>query len=172
MNTRKDGFQQCYNGQFAVDGDSQIIVAAGVEQSAADSGSLLPMIDEAHRATGAHPTIALADAGYKSEGNFLGLEECGITGYVPLGREGKQPAKEPSAELEATHRMKRRMATRTGRKRYRRRKHIAEAPFGWIKHVLGFRRFSLRGLENVRGEWNLVCAAMNLRRMGTTWAWS
>lgn len=172
MNTKKDGFQQCYNGQIAVDGDSQIIVATGVEQSAADSGSLLPMIDGAHRATGARPRCALADAGYKSEGNFRGLEERGITGYVSLGREGKQPAKEPSADLEATHRMRRRMATKTGRKRYRTRKHIAEAPFGWIKGVLGFRRFSLRGLESVRGEWNLVCAAMNLRRMGTTWAWS
>ena len=172
MNTKKDGFQQCYNGQIAVDGDSQIIVAAGVEQSAAVNGSLLPMIDEAHRSTGVHPTHALADAGYKSEGNFRGLKERGITGYVPLGREGTRPAKNPSPDLDATHRMRRRMETKTGRNRYRRRKHIAEAPFGWIKGVLGFRRFSLRGIESVRGEWNLVCAAMNLRRMGTAWAWS
>jgi len=51
-----------------------------------------------------------------------------------------------------------------GKRWYRRRKAIAELPFGWIKHVLGFRRFSLRGLEKVRGEWQLVCAALNLKR--------
>jgi DDE family transposase len=36
---------------------------------------------------------------------------------------------------------------------------------GWIKEVLGFRRFSLRGEANVRGEWNLVCLAVNLKRL-------
>jgi len=31
---------------------------------------------------------------------------------------------------------------------------------------MGFRQFSLRGLEKVSGEWQLVCAALNIRRMG------
>jgi transposase len=172
MDTKKDGFQQCYNGQIAVDAKAQIIVAAQVEQCAADSGSLIPVLDQARRNTGRHPDAVLADAGYKSEGNFRGLEERGVTGYIPLGREGKKAARDPSPGLVATHRMKRRMATKRGKQRYRKRKHIAEPPFGWIKGVLGFRRFSLRGLESVRGEWNLVCAAMNLRRMGTNWAWT
>ncbi len=48
---------------------------------------------------------------------------------------------------------------------YRRRKAIAELPFGWIKHVLGFRRFSLHALKKVQGEWQLVCAALNLKRI-------
>ena len=42
---------------------------------------------------------------------------------------------------------------------------LAEAPHGWIKHVLGFRRFSLRGLAKVRGEWDLVCLALNAKRL-------
>ena len=33
------------------------------------------------------------------------------------------------------------------------------------KHVLGFRRFSLRGLAKVRGEWDLVCLALNVKRL-------
>ena len=40
-----------------------------------------------------------------------------------------------------------------------------EAPNGWIKEILGFRRFSLRGLTKVQGEWDLVCLALNVRRM-------
>ncbi|MFN0245183.1 MAG: transposase, partial [Planctomycetota bacterium] len=40
-----------------------------------------------------------------------------------------------------------------------------EPVFGWAKHALGFRAFLLRGLRKVNGEWNLVCTALNLRRM-------
>lgn len=61
--------------------------------------------------------------------------------------------------------MEERLKSEEGQHWYRRRKAIAELPFGWIKHVLGFRRFSLRGLKKVRGEWQLVCAALNLKRM-------
>jgi hypothetical protein len=46
------------------------------------------------------------------------------------------------------------------------RKWIVEPPYGWIQNVLGFQQqFSLRGAKKVEGEWNLVCLALNLRRM-------
>lgn len=45
---------------------------------------------------------------------------------------------------------------------YRWRKAIVEAPNAWIKHVLGFRSFSLRGLRKVAAERKLVCAAPKL----------
>ena len=48
---------------------------------------------------------------------------------------------------------------------YRRRTAIVEPGFGWIMHALGFRRFSLRGEPQARGECRLVCTAVNLRRM-------
>ena len=44
-------------------------------------------------------------------------------------------------------------------------KWLSEAPYGWIKHVLGFRRFSLRGLATAGGEWDLVCLALNVKRL-------
>jgi Transposase DDE domain len=37
--------------------------------------------------------------------------------------------------------------------------------FGIIKSVLGFRQFLLRGQDRVRGEWNLVTMAWNMKRM-------
>ena len=49
----------------------------------------------------------------------------------------------------------------------RRRKWIAEPPNGWIRSVLGFRQFSLRGLHRVQAEFKLVGLALNLRRMGS-----
>jgi hypothetical protein len=57
--------------------------------------------------------------------------------------------------------MKRKLGSAAGRDIDRMRKAIVEPVFGQIKEWRGFRRFSLRGLEKVRGEWNLVCLTHN-----------
>jgi len=49
---------------------------------------------------------------------------------------------------------------------YRRRKCTVEPVFGQIKFGMGFQRFLHRGARKVWGEWNMVCAAFNLRKMG------
>ena len=164
----QDGFQQCYNGQIAVEEKSRLIVAAEVKQNAADNESLLPLTLAAEAHGGEKPERVLADAGYRSEESFRKLAEKKITAYVALGREGKGNSKIlSSAENPRTQAMEERLKSEEGRRWYRRRKAIAELPFGWIKHVLGFRRFSLRGLKKVQGEWQLVCAALNLKRIRT-----
>jgi hypothetical protein len=61
--------------------------------------------------------------------------------------------------------MKHRLKTREGKALYALRKQTVEPVFGIIKSVMGFRQFSLRGLENVQNEWTLVCLAWNLKRM-------
>jgi transposase len=157
------GFDQCYNGQIAVDEASQMIVATGLTNCAADNGELLPLIDQTHTTLGEPPTEVLADAGYRAEATFQTLETRAITGYISLGREGK-PDTTPNPAHAATQRMATRLASEVGRARYRRRKAIVEPVFGWIKAVLGFRRFSLRGAAKARGEWNVVCLALNLKR--------
>jgi len=159
-----DGFQQSYNGQAAVDGDSQLIVANAVEQNAADNGFLLPMTEAARANAGRRPARVLADAGYGSEDNFQRLRDGKITGYVSLGREGKAGRPVNPAHL-ATLSMKKRLGSKRGKAWYKRRKAIVEPVFGWIKEALGFRRFSLRGCEKAGAEWNLICTAVNLRRM-------
>jgi len=45
-----------------------------------------------------------------------------------------------------------------------------EPVFGWIKEAMGFRRWTVRGLEKVQTQWLLVCTAMNLIRLKTHWA--
>jgi transposase len=162
------GFEQCYNAQAATAEGSRIIVAADVTNCAADAGQLLPMVEAAMANTGSAADRVLADAGYCSEANLAALEEAEIDAYVAVGREGKplhRPEKSPCRA-----RMQRKLATKRGRKRYRKRKHAVEPVFGWVKSVLGFRSFSLRGIEKVKGEWNLLCMALNLRRMQALWA--
>lgn len=48
---------------------------------------------------------------------------------------------------------------------YRRRKSTVEPVFGQIQVRMGFRRFFYRGRMNVGSEWNLVCAALNVKKM-------
>ena len=76
---------------------------------------------------------------------------------------------EESAPLErpATHteQMKHALNTQAGRAAYALRKQTVEPVFGIIKSVMGFRQFGLRGLDNVRNEWTLVCLAWNFKRM-------
>jgi hypothetical protein len=57
------------------------------------------------------------------------------------------------------------LRTAVGRAIYRRRKCTVEPVIGILKEAMGFRQFSLRGQEAVRGEWCLVCLAYNLRRL-------
>jgi hypothetical protein len=72
------------------------------------------------------------------------------------------PAPENPTPVEA---MAHRLKTSEGRTLYAMRKQTPEPVFGIIKSVLGFRQFSLRGLEKVRGEWSLVTMAWNMKRM-------
>jgi len=158
------GFEQCYNPQIAVDGGSHFIVATRLTNNGADSEQLKPTVQEVYKVTEKLPGMLLADSGYCSEENLLWLEKQKIDAYVSLGREGK-PAPERNPELEATERMRAKLGTPEGKRRYAKRKTIPEPVFGWIKNVLGFRQFSLRGERTASGEWNLVCLATNLLRM-------
>ena len=169
MKTSK-GFEQCYNTQIAVDKQAQMIVAADVSQKASDVNALKPMLDQTRKNTKATPKRTLADAGYASEANFESLVSRGIEGFVALGQGEKGRQQAPAGKH--GRKMFRRMNTCRGKEHYRTRKWIVEPVFGWIKSAMGFRSFSLRGSENVRGEWNLVCFAANLRRLNGKMAWT
>ena len=167
MPTSSEGFQQCYNAGVAVDGDGQLIVATEVRANPSDQGTMLGLVDQAGATCGEAAGEVLADAGFCNERDLAELEKRGIDGYVATGREGRKAVRKSAASKPATRRMAEKLATPEGRKRYARRKWLSEAPNGWIKEAMGFRRFSVRGLAKVRGEWDLVCLALNLRRMKT-----
>ena len=167
MKTSSEGFQQSYNAQIAVEGDNQLVVATAVTDSASDQGQLVPMVDAVAQEAGEAPGQVLADTGYCNEPDLLELEERGIDGYVAVGREGKAAPAIDEEKYPAKARMAAKLATEDGRRRYGRRKWQAEAPIGWIKEALGFRRFSFRGLAKVRAEWTLVCLALNVKRLHT-----
>lgn len=65
--------------------------------------------------------------------------------------------------------MRAKLKTEQGSKTYRKRMHLAEAPFGHLKQNLGYRHFLLRGRAKVQAEFCLMCSAYNLKKM---WAFS
>ncbi len=57
------------------------------------------------------------------------------------------------------------METVVAQAAFRRRKGLVEPVFGILKEQMGARRFLLRGLKAVQGEWSLLAAAFNLRTL-------
>lgn len=167
MKTR-DGFQQCYNAQAAVDAKSQVIVAQDVTQSATDRHQLKPLVGQIEANTGDVPRELSADSDYCTEENLAELERREIRGYVATGKQQHgQPAPTDTRNRKGvrTRRMRRRLQCGGYRSRYRLRKQTAEPVFGQIKAARGFRQFLLRGIDKVHDEWSLVCIAHNLLKL-------
>lgn len=169
------GFEQSYNAQAAVDTESMLILAAHVTQAPNDKEQVEPMLGkvQANPEGLNQPDTCLADTGYYSEKNVAACVGAKIEPLIAIKRDAHHPhwrdrftEPEPLAEgASAVATMKHRLRSRAGRAVYALRKQTVEPVFGIIKSAMGFRQFSLRGLENVTNEWTLVCLAWNLKRM-------
>ena len=170
----KDGatkeFVQAYNAQAVVDSQAQVIVAAAVTQEANDKQQLVPMLEQVKIMTGSPPEQATADVGYFSEKQVTDAKLKAIDLLVAPDRQkhgsvtptatGPPPAGSSVAEV-----MRHKLRTPEGRAVYKMRKAVAEPVFGQIKEGRGFRRFLLRGLRRVEGEWKLICTTHNLLKL-------
>ena len=159
------GFDYSYNAQSAVDETAHIIVAAELVNSAADSGQLAALLAAIRRDAGDDAAQVLADAGYRSEAMFEQLRDHPSELIVALGRTGKKEVAVDPTKRPLCAAMAEKFKSATTQAAYRKRKWISEPPNAWVKSVLGFRQFSMRGLAKARAEWKLVCTALNLRRM-------
>lgn len=165
-----EGFVQAYNCQVVVDEEHQIIVAQAVTNQAPDAEHLVPMLVQTVANCGAKPDHLLADAGYFSEANVCEVTKWRIDPFIPPRREKhaeepKQVRGRPPNNLGIKDRMVRKLATKAGRGIYALRKKIVEPVFGQMKEARGLRRFLLRGLKKVRGEWALMSLTHNLLKI-------
>jgi transposase len=167
----KGSFVQGYNAQIAVDSTAQIIVAAEITQETNDKKQLVPMLAQVEENMGRKPEAASADTGYFSEEAVTDPKLEGIDLYVAVGKEKTQKdtpepvTDSPPAGATAKETMAHKLKSETGREIYKMRKAIVEPVFGVLKEQRGFRRFCLRGVENVSREWKLICAACNFRKL-------
>jgi transposase len=169
------GFEQAYNAQAAVDIETMLVIATTVTQEPNDKRQVEPMLDSLQALPETLGTVGtlLADNGYLSAANVKACVKRQIEPLIALGREAhhlplddrfRTDAPAPESE-DPLVKMAWQLKTKAGRKHYSRRKCTVEPVFGIIKHVMGFRQFSLRGLQAVAGEWKWVTLAFNLKRM-------
>ncbi len=150
-------YVQAYNAHAAVEEDSQVIVAASVTNQANDKQAFRPLFDRIEAELDALPANVSADSGFFSERNLSDPRLAKVECYVPP---------EPRVRtLLLADVMREKLASDVGEAIYRKRKAIVEPAFGQIKEARGFRRFSLRGLEAVGHEWQLVCLTHNLLKL-------
>lgn len=167
MKTGND-FVQAYNGQAAVDADSQVIVAQSLSNTATDVQQLAPIVKQIKVNTGRQAQELSADAGYCSEGNLAVLARHKIKAYVATGRQRHNKASATGQRARGGKRvaaMRTTLARTARRSRYRLRKQTVEPVFGQIKQARGFRQFLMRGLAKVQGEWSLICTVHNLLKL-------
>lgn len=175
MKVAGGGFDQSFNAQAVVDTESMLVLATHVTQATNDKEQVVPMIEkvQANPEGLNNPETLLADTGYFSEKNVVACRKAGIEPLIAVKRDEHHPDwrerfTEPAPVADnatPVETMRHALKTLKGRAAYALRKQTVEPVFGIIKSVMGFRQFMLRGLENVRNEWTLVCLAWNLKRM-------
>jgi hypothetical protein len=169
------GFDQCYNAQASVDIETMLIIGQHLTQNPNDKLEIDPALEALKALPAQLGTVdgLLADTGYFSEANVESCLEEKILPFISAHRDKhNQSLKERFAEpgplpedADALTQMTHCLQTQAGRAIYAKRKCTVEPVFGIIKAIMGFRQFLLRGVECVRGEWNLVCMAWNLKRL-------
>jgi len=173
-------YEQCYNAQAAVEVESRLIVGERVTNAPTDKQQLLPSFKAVAPQAGPVSEV-LIDSGFFSEPAIRQIEQdeqaepTGITVLTALHREGhgrsvaqlekRDDPPPPAADASFVEQMAHRVATRSGRARYKLRQQTVEPVFGIIKQALGFRSFSLRGQAKTSLEWTLVTLAYNFKRL-------
>lgn len=175
MLTGDGAFHQCYNAAAVVDADHQVIVGAELTTNASDVGTLMPMTEHAVTNTGVIPDEVLADAGYSSTANLEQAAQFtaswGTEFFIAPGRRRRDdpppvaPRGRIPAGATAKQRMARKLTTIKGQQVYARRKAIVEPVFGQMSTLQNAKHLLLRGFEQARGEWLLLAACHNLRKL-------
>ncbi len=154
-----------------MDHKHQVIVAARATGRVSDKGQAVAMTRETILHTGETPRELSAYAGYYSARAVVELGALGVDPYIAPEKTRHGTMLEPAPRgripegLSARERMRRKLRTKRGRKRYALRMETAGPVFGHIKQGRGFRQFLLRGLEKMNQEWLLIFAGHNLLKL-------
>jgi len=168
--------EQSFNAQAAVDIEGSYLILGRDVTTQANDKQQLPGVVGAVPKEVRKVSEVLVDNGYFSEKAVEQVESNGgPTVYAAIGKqshhktvkelESKEDPPPPSDNADMKEKMLHRIATKTGKEKYKLRKQTVEPVFGIIKEVMGFRRFHLRGLEKVKLEWDLVTLSYNMKRL-------
>jgi transposase len=166
MKMADGGFRPAYNGQFAVDTGSQIIVGVEVSNLGSDQRQLGPMLDQLQERYGRLPKESLVDGGFVGLPAVEQASQRGVRVYAPVMKP-KDEARDPYAPLpsdsDAIAEWRQRMGTSEAKEIYKERAATVECVNAQARNR-GLRQFLVRGKEKVRAVLLWYAIAHNVMR--------
>jgi len=160
------GFRPAYNGQFAVDTETQIVVGVGVSNSGGDQGQLVPMLEQLQKRYEAIPPESLVDGGFAGLKDIEKASELGTKVYAPVAKP-KDKTRDPHAPLVTDSpviaQWRQRMGTSEAKEIYKQRASSVECVNALARNR-GLQRLLVRGLHKVRAILLWFAIAHNLMR--------
>lgn len=168
MKQRNGVIKPNYNVQISVDEKNDFIIANDVTKECNDHHQLIPMLNLSKKNIGQNPKSTKADNGYYAQLESASNQFPEIDLYIDDKNRRKEyidldALSKKYSEYQLNNLIK--LLKKNGRNEYKKRMHTAESPFGNIKHNMGYRYFLLRRLQKVKGEFNLMSIAHNIKKM-------
>ena len=160
------GFRPAYNGQFAVDTETQTVVGVSVSNSGSDQGQLVPMLEQLEKRYEAIPAESLVDGGFAGLKDIEKASELGTKVYAPVAKP-KDKTRDPYAPLGTDSpeiaQWRQRMGTPEAKEIYKQRASSVECVNALARNR-GLQRLLVRGLRKVRAILLWFAIAHNLMR--------
>lgn len=160
------GFRPAYNGQFAVDTETQIVVGVEVSNSGSDQGQLVPMLEQLEERYEAIPAQSLVDGGFAGLKDIEKASEMGTEVYAPVAKP-KDKSRDPYVPLPTDSpviaQWRQRMGTPEAKEIYKQRASSVECVNAQARNR-GLHRLLVRGLRKARAVLLWFAIAHNLVR--------
>lgn len=164
MKMADGGYRPAYNGQFASDPETQVIVAVDIDTTGSDHGLIGPMQDQIGETYGQTPKQYLVDGGFTKLEDIERAHEKGIEVFAPPpnNKHETDPFAPRKDDGPGSAEWRKRMSSEDGKAVYRHRAK-AECVNADLRNR-GIQRLLLRGREKVRAVLLWFALAHNLMR--------
>jgi transposase/vacuolar-type H+-ATPase subunit H len=167
MKMADGGFRPAYNGQFAVDTATQIVVGVDVSNSGSDQGQLVPMLEQLQERYGVVPSETLVDGGFAGLTDIERASTLGTVVYAPVAKP-KDPTRNRYVPLAKDSpviaQWRERMGTPEAKEIYKQRASTVECVNAQARHR-GLQRLLVRGRHKARAVLLWFAIAHNLMRI-------
>lgn len=166
MKMADGGFRPAYNGQFATDTESHVIVGVDVTNEGSDQGQMEPMVTQITRRYDKVPGEYLVDGGFVNLAAIDRVSERGSTLYAPV-QKPKDSKRDPHTRLPTDSKhvgaWRERMGTNEAKVIYKDRASTAEC-VNAIARNRGLQRLPVRGHRKVKTVLLWYALAHNMMR--------
>ena len=161
MKMADGGFRPAFNGQFATDTRSQVIVGVALSNAGNDMGQMTPMLEQLAQRYGSLPGQYLVDGGFAEREAIADASARGCAVYAPPAEHAKStrdPYTPREGDAAAVAAWRVRMGTAEAKKIYRQRAATAEC-VNAIARNRGLKQFLVRGIPKCLGVLTLFALA-------------